>query len=97
MAGIPPLLGFWAKFAILFSLWTASEYVIVAHLFALSLIYIYFYIAIYRFLGTTNFKTQHEPVILAKLHPIINLGLLATCLHLLGIFILPDLYNFASY
>ncbi len=97
MAGIPPLLGFWAKFAILFSLWAAAEYTIVAHLFALSLVYIYFYIAIYRFLGTTNFKAQREPTILARLLSIINVGLLAACLHLLGIWILPDLYNFASY
>ena len=82
MAGLPPFLGFWAKFLVLIGLWAHGEYLLTLHVLYVSLIFMYFYFAMYRFAGTTNFKARLTMVLLTKPSAAHAVGLGAVLLYI---------------
>lgn len=97
MSGVPPLLGFWAKFNILFNLWRAQDIILLLHLLSISMIYMYFYLALYRFTGATNFPSHPLRILQIAHTPVATVGIIATSLHLVGLWLISDLSNWTTW
>lgn len=58
--------------------------VIVAHLLSISMVYMYFYVALYRFMGATNFKIHPHKLLFVSRTSIASIGICIVMLHITG-------------
>ncbi len=96
MAGLPPLLGFWSKFAIILGLWHNAEYILVIHTFCCSLIIMYFYFANYRFAGAANLRGRLQYTTLIPSNMLLSCGTVFALLNFCGLLVINDLFNYAT-
>jgi hypothetical protein len=60
------------------------------------MVYVYFYIGLYRFSGATNFKITSEQLALLNYYTIANIGLTTAVLHVTSIWHIHDIMNLTS-
>lgn len=91
MAGLPPLLGFWAKILIVISLWNSAEYSLALHILSCGLILMYFYFQNYRFTYTVNTKINIHAIQIIPSNYILNFSILMLVINLSGYLFINDL------
>lgn len=88
MSGLPPFLGFWGKFLVLFNFFVHKQYFIGIITLAGGMVLLYFYFQNYRFIGIKSSGLMSNPIGLNKINLVI---IIYVCLGIIINFIWPFL------